>query len=270
MIKKDTSHWIDQTEISTYLVDVRRFPTLSREEENRLIEKIRTGCNKSKERLIYSNLRFVISMAKQYQNQGLDISDLISEGNYGLIKAAERFDYENSTVRFLSYAVWWVKQSILQSLHDNARAIRLPVNIINDLNKQRKEAALNYQNEGVVTIKDGAKELPLIPTVSQLDQPLDEEGNSYHDVIEDVNAERPDIIFADDRLMLIEKLKTILAKLNESERYVITKYFGLDGDALTLQDISEELELTKERVRQIKEKAIQKLRFYSTNLFELL
>lgn len=264
MIKKDTSHWIDQGEISNYLYDVRRFATLSREEETALIEKIKQGDEKSKELLIYSNLRFVISMAKQYQNQGLDISDLISEGNYGLIKAAERFDYDQTTVRFLSYAVWWVKQSILQSLHDNARTIRLPVNIINELNKQRRDAPREYNPD------EDVKTMPLLPTVSQLDKPLDEDGNSYHDIIEDGNAERPDLIFADDRLLLIERLKGILSKLNESERYVITKYFGLDGDALTLQDISEDLELTKERVRQIKEKAIKKLRFYSTNLFELL
>lgn len=266
MIKKDTSHWIDQNEISTYLYDVRRFAPLTREEETNLIAKIKQGCERSKEQLIYSNLRFVISMAKQYQNQGLDIADLISEGNIGLVKAAERFDYDQSNVRFLSYAVWWIKQSILQSLHDNSRVIRLPVNRINDMNKERKDVPAGT----VPSTDENEKPKIHLPTVSQLDRPLDEEGNTYHDVIEDVSAERPDLAFADDRTMLLERLKTILAKLNDSERYVITKYFGLDGEALTLQDISEDLELTKERVRQIKEKAIKKLRFYSTNLFELL
>jgi RNA polymerase primary sigma factor len=265
MIKKNTSHWIDQTEISTYLYDVRRFSALTRDEEAKVIERIKQGCEKSKERLIYSNLRFVISMAKQYQGQGLDLPDLISEGNLGLVKAAERFDYDQSEVRFLSYAVWWIKQSILQSLHDNARTIRLPVNIINEINKLRKDAPKEY-------VEDTEKSLAIanLPKITLLDQPMDEEGNSFHDIIEDESVERPDLAFSDDRTQLVERLKNILSKLNESEKYVVIKYFGLEGEPLTLQDISEDLDLTKERVRQIKEKAIKKLRFHSTSLFELL
>jgi RNA polymerase primary sigma factor len=168
---KDTSHWIDQSEINLYLYDVRKYPALTREEEFKLIDKIKTGCQKSKDLLIYSNLRFVISMAKQYQNQGLSLSDLISEGNYGLIKAAERYNYDQTNVRFLSYAVWWVKQSMLQSLHENSRAIRLPVNIINEMNKLRKETPKEYsadENETPTSILG-------LPTITYLDAPFDDD-----------------------------------------------------------------------------------------------
>ena len=265
MIKKDTSHWIDQTEIINYLQDVRKYSTLTREEEYVLIEKIKTGCNKSKDLLINSNLRYVISMAKQYQNQGLSLPDLINEGNYGLVKAAERYDYNQKETRFLSYAVWWIKQSIMQSLHENSRMIRLPVNKINNLTEAKKMVAAEHLENC------NPYDLLMLPQVSaHLDQPLDEDGNSYHDIVEDHMAERPDVKFVDDKFLLIERLKQILINLNKSERYVITKYFGLDGDPVTLEDISEELDLTKERVRQIKEKAIKKLRYHSAGLFELL
>jgi len=263
MTKQNTAHWIDQREIITYLQDVRKYPTLTREEELELIQLIKSGCQKSKDRLIYSNLRFVITMAKQYVGQGLDLNDLISEGNYGLIKAAERYDYDQTDVRFLSYAVWWVRQSILQSLHENSRSIRLPVNKINELNEFRK----TLQQETYDIDPNAAL---MLPTVGQLDQPIDDEGNSFYDIIQDDSCERVDLKFPDDRTQLILKLKTLLNKLNESERYVITKYFGLDGEPLTLQDISDDLELTKERVRQIKEKGIKKLRYNCAGLFELL
>lgn len=263
MTKLNTAHWIDQREITTYLQDVRKYSTLTREEETTLIQKIKTGCGKSKDRLIYSNLRFVITMAKQYVNQGLDLNDLISEGNFGLIKAAERYNYDQTDVRFLSYAVWWIRQSILQSLHENSRVIRLPVNKINDLNEYKR----NLEPE---LIDSNPHATLMLPTVGQLDQPIDNEGGSFYDIIQDNNSERIDLNYPDDRTQLIKQLKNLLNNLNDSEKYVITKYFGLDGDALTLQDISDDLELTKERVRQIKEKAIKKLRYNCAGLFELL
>lgn len=265
-MKLNTSHWIDQNEIISYLVDVRRYETLSKEQEVELLVKIRNGCQKSRDKLITSNLRFVISVAKNYQNQGLPFLDLISEGNYGLLKAAEKFDYTQNEVRFLSYAVWWIKQSILSSLHDNSRTIRFPVNVINELNKMRKAKVDEYNEQEV---ENPVKAMAL-PTVDRMDQPYDEEGGTMHDVIEDKSCERPDMRFADDKIILSQRLKLILSNLNTSEQYVITKYFGLDCDQLTLQDISEDMQLTKERVRQIKEKAIKKLRFYSKELFELL
>ncbi len=265
MIKDNTSHWIDQSEITNYLHDVRKYPTLTREQELELIKKIRNGCEDSKNTLINSNLRFVITTAKHYQNQGLALSDLISEGNYGLIKAAHRFDYENTSVRFLSYAVWWVKQSILQSLHENSRTIRLPVNIINEMAKLRKEKPKETDREN-----ESPTQILGLPTITYLDTPFDDEGNTMHDLVEDVNSVRPDVFFVDDQDSLINKLRSVLSNLTQSEQFVITKYFGLDGEPLTLQDISEDLNLTKERVRQIKEKAIKKLRFHSRELFELL
>jgi RNA polymerase primary sigma factor len=266
MIKDNTSHWIDQSEITNYLYDVRKYPVLTREQEVELIAKIKNGCQKSKKLLIYSNLRFVISMAKQYQNQGLTLSDLISEGNYGLVKAAERFNYDQTAVRFLSYAVWWVKQSMLQSLHENSRTIRLPVNIINEMNKLRKETPKEYGDE-----KGTPNDILGLPTMSYLDAPFDgDDGSSMYELIEDVNCQRPDLLFNDDNDTLLNRLKGVLNNLTDSEQYVVAKYFGLDGEPLTLQDISDDLSLTKERVRQIKEKAIKKLRFYSKDLFELL
>ena len=198
MTKQNTAHWIDQREIITYLQDVRKYPTLTREEELELIQLIKSGCQKSKDRLIYSNLRFVITMAKQYVGQGLDLNDLISEGNYGLIKAAERYDYDQTDVRFLSYAVWWVRQSILQSLHENSRSIRLPVNKINELNEFRK----TLQQETYDIDPNAAL---MLPTVGQLDQPIDDEGNSFYDIIQDDSCERVDLKFPDDRTQLILK-----------------------------------------------------------------
>ncbi len=265
MIRKNTLHYIDQAEIGIYLYDVRKYDTLTREEEYVLIEKIRDfGCKKSEKELIYANLRYVITMAKQYQNQGLNLADLVSEGNYGLIKAAKKFDYTQKEVRFLSYAVWWIKQSITQSLHENSRIIRLPVNVINDISKKKQAIRKEYDDDSSIIVKMG------LPVIKYLAEPIDREGNLLNDIIEDKNSERPDIVFADDKMLLLEKLKNILNRLSKSEQYIIMKYFGLDGDPLTLKDISGDLGLTKERVRQIKERCIKKLRNYSVELFDLL
>jgi RNA polymerase primary sigma factor len=267
-MKNNTSHFINQSKINSSLQDVRKYTTLTREEENKLIIKIRNGCEKSKELLIYSNLRYVIKMAKKYQNQGLDIIDLISEGNYGLIKASERFDYNQTDVRFLSYAIWWIKQSMLQSLHENSRSIRLPVNIINEMNTLRKKMPNEFNEVNTPESILG------LPTIKYLDAPLNdnEDGSAFlYDTIEDKSAKRPDLIFDDDRKAIDNHLKKILSNLNDSEKYVAIKFFGLDGqNSLTLQDISDDMDLTKERVRQIKERAVKKLRFYAKDLFELL
>jgi RNA polymerase primary sigma factor len=260
---KNTSHWIDQNEIHSYLLDVKKYNVLTREEERMVINKIKEGCQKSKDLLIYSNLRYVITVAKQYLNQGVSLSDLISEGNYGLLKAAEKYNYEQTEVKFLSYAIWWVKQSMIQSLNEHSRTIRLPVNVINDIYKHNKEPQKEISD-------DMPKNIVGLPKINRLDDPIDDDGNSYHDIIADNSAVRADLTFADDKEILNNQLNKILGNLTNYEQYVVKKYYGLDGDCLTLQDISEDLELTKERVRQIKEKAIKKLRFYSTELFELL
>ena len=263
MTKQTTNHYIDQKEIQAYLYDVRKYKALTKAEEIELIKKIKSGCEESKKLLIYTNLRFVIKMAKQYKNQGLDFADLVSEGNYGLLKAAERYNYEQDDVRFLSYAVWWVRQSILQSLHENSRIIRLPVNIINEATKLSKKNITNDDNLDVAH--------PLIGKsgITRFDIEMGD-GGSLYDIIEDPNTIRPDIKFSTDEEHLLLKLKSLLNHLNESEQLIIIKYFGLDGEPVTLQDISEDIGLTKERVRQIKEKALKKLRYHSKELFNLL
>lgn len=262
---KDTTHWINQGEINTYLQEVRKHKALTKNEEIKLIELIQGGCEKSKEKLIYSNLRFVISMAKQYQHMGLSLSDLISEGNYGLVKAALRFDFSQKDVRFLSYAVWWVKQSIIQCLMEHSRTIRLPANVVNDLNKLKKEQTSD-DNFNYESLNDKLG----LPTMSYLDAPIGEDGGDMYGLIEGDEKSRPDVILEENQEMLLNALRRIMVKLSHPERYVISNYFGLEGHAMTLQDISEELELTKERVRQIKERGIKKLRFYSKELFNLL
>jgi RNA polymerase primary sigma factor len=265
--KTDTSHWIDQREIANYLHDVRKHEPLSRLEESLLLKQIRLGDKSAKEKLIYANLRYVITVAKQYQNQGLTIEDLISEGNFGLLKAAERFNYEQDEVRFLSYAVWWIKQSIIQSLHDNSRMIRLPINVINDVRKAKKEAQKNFNEQ---THAENLTAFSSLPSVERLDDRYDEDGLSLYDIIEDASSIRPDDAYDNDKVNLSRALAQVLKQLTETEKLVVTRYFGLDGDECTLQEISEDLGLTKERVRQIKEKAIKKLRFYSGGIFDLL
>lgn len=265
--KIDTSHWIDQREIANYLQDVRKHEPLSRLEEHNLLKEIRSGVKGAKDKLIYANLRYVITVAKQYQNRGLSFQDLIAEGNFGLLKAAERFNYDQTEVRFLSYAVWWVKQTILQSLHDNSRMIRLPINVINDVNKANKAAQKNFNEQ---THMENANAYAKLPSVGRLDDRYDEDGLSLYDIVEDVSSIRPDDAYDNDKTNLTLALAKVLKQLTDTEKLVITRYFGLDGDESTLQEISEDLNLTKERVRQIKEKSIKKLRFYSGGIFDLL
>jgi RNA polymerase primary sigma factor len=260
---QNTSHWIDQTEIRAYLADVKKYKVLTKQQEHDLLDKIKTGCKESKELLIKSNLRYIITVAKKYMNKGLPLADLINEGNYGLLKAAERYNVEQRDVRFLSYAIHWIKQSIIQALNEDSRLIQLPVNIINDLAKSKSNTFLESGAEV-------DKKIQNLPQMFFLDTNIDEDGGTYHDIIEDKMACRVDLAFPDDRNVISGQLNEILDKLKDNEQYVIKKYFGLDGDALTLQDISEDMKLTKERVRQIKERAINRLRFYSQDLFELL
>lgn len=262
-MKLDTSHWINQSEILSYLTDVKRFNVLTREEENEVIRQINKGDEKAKDLLVVSNLRFVISIAKQYLHKGMDLKDLISEGNYGLMKALEKYDTNQTDVRFLSYAVWWIRQSILQSLNEQSRSIRLPVNVINDMYKINKQAdKIGEFNPDFVKIT--------IPVVETLDKPSDDEGYALHDVIADQDAVLADSTLEVEKENLNYALISLLDSLNVDEKQVITRYFGLYDKESTLQEIAEDLDLTKERVRQIKEKAIKKLRFNSYKLFELL
>jgi RNA polymerase primary sigma factor len=265
-MKEKSSIPINQEEISNYLKDIRKLKVMTPERERELAERMLSGFITEEEtkeiqkELLEGNLRFVITVSKQYQNQGLDLPDLIAEGNLGLMKAIEHFDWSKQ-LRFISYAVWWVRQSILQSLNENARTIRLPVNVVQELHKAKKE----LEKAGV--------ELPEkfinLPYTVNLDSPLNEEGDTLLDVLNNPNADLADANLSTEQT-LKEKLLSMLDVLDEREKIIIQDYFGLSGSTRTLEDIGNDFDLTKERVRQIKEKALRKLRNETAILFEYL
>ncbi len=260
--------------LDKYLQEIGKVDLLSPEDEIQLAIKIRKGDRNAFEQLTKANLRFVVSVAKQYQNQGLSLGDLINEGNLGLIKAATRFD-ETRGFKFISYAVWWIKQSILQALAEQSRIVRLPLNRVGTLNKIGKAYSnLEQEYEREPNSSELAKELQIDSNeVTEalkisgrhisMDAPLTQgDENRLLDVIE--NEEYP----APDHLLMNESLKTeinrILSTLSDREAEVIKFYFGLNKEhSLTLEEIGERFNLTRERVRQIKEKAIRRLRHAS-------
>lgn len=265
-MKEKTVIPINQEEISIYLKDIRKLKVMTVEREKELAAKMLSGklskfeIEQIKQEILEGNLRFVITVSKQYQNQGLDLPDLIAEGNYGLLKAIENFDWSKN-LRFISYAVWWIRQSILQSLNENSRTIRFPVNVVQELHKAKKEQE--------ITGEELSDKFANLPYTVDLDTPLNEEGDTLMDVIVNPNVERPDsIISTEDTLK--DKLISMLDVLDERERIIIEDYFGLTGNTRTLEDIGNDFELTKERVRQIKEKALRKLRNESGVLFDYL
>lgn len=257
---------LNQEEIQMYLKDIRKIKVMTPDRERELSEMMCSGnCTDAEKHAIYQellegNLRFVITVAKQYQNQGMELGDLIAEGNLGLMKAIKNFDWTKK-LRFISYAVWWIKQSIIQSLNENSRMIRLPVNVVQDLQKAKKESQKNN------TELDGR--FTSLPKVIDLDMNINEEGDTLVDLIENTNAVQPDEGF-DTAEMLKEKLRDIMKILDERERLIVEDYFGLSGTPRTLEDIGQDFNLTKERVRQIKEKALRKLRNESSVLFDYL
>ena len=257
---------INQEEIQHYLKDIRRIKVMTPDREKELAVKMKDDDTPKRERekieseLLVGNLRFVITVAKQYQNQGLDLSDLIAEGNLGLMKAIKNFDWHKD-LRFISYAVWWVKQSIIQSLNDNARTIRLPVNVVQDLHKAKKEIA--------ITGKELELKFSSLPSMIDLDMTINDEGDTLVDMIANPNALAPDAGF-NTKDMLKNKLISLLNVLDEREKVIIEDYFGLSGTPRTLEDIGGDFGLTKERVRQIKERALRRLRNESSELFDYL
>jgi RNA polymerase primary sigma factor len=274
MSKKFVNFDSDDT-IAKYFKDVRKSVILTPKEEVELAKRIKNGDTKAIDELVEANLKFVISIAKEYQGQGLQLSDLISEGNYGLIKAANRFDHKRG-FRFISYAVWWVKQSIIQSLNDNARTVRLPANVINKLSYLSKEIAkFEYANErepvfGEIFDKDKeAMVLLSFPKIASLNDSINEEGDELIELIAGDDGQ-------EDQLLIDERVKSELNKtldiLDERERKIIECYFGIniDTEAMTLEAIGERYGLTKERIRQIKEKAIRKLRHNAHDLYNLM
>jgi RNA polymerase primary sigma factor len=266
MKDKNLSIPINQEEISTYLKDIRKLKVMTPERERELSEKICSNQISEFERaqiykeLLEGNLRFVITVAKQYQNQGLELSDLVAEGNIGLLKAIQNFDWTKK-LRFISYAVWWIRQSILQSLNENARTIRLPVNVVQELFKEKKSVD---KNGGELSEK-----FAMLPSIVDLDRQINEDGDTLLDMIVDQNAEMPDEVF-NTKEILKEKLFGIMRVLDEREKSIVEDYFGLSGQTRTLEDIGNDFNLTKERVRQIKEKALRKLRNESSDLFEYM
>jgi RNA polymerase primary sigma factor len=260
--------------ISKYFKDVRKSVVLTPKEEISLAKRIKNGDEKAIEELVNANLKFVISIAKEYQGQGLALSDLISEGNYGLVKAATRFDYKRG-FRFISYAVWWVKQSIIQGLNDNARVVRLPANVINKISKLNKEIAkFEHINErepifGEIVDEEVSVELLRYPKCASLNEYINEEGDELIELIPG-EEQQEDKIEVDERIK--KQLGKTLSVLDERERNIVECYFGIDTDCepMTLEAIGEKYSLTKERIRQIKEKAIRKLRHNAHDLYDLI
>jgi len=260
--------------LDLYLREIGATPLISPKEEVELAKRIRQGDDQALEKLTKANLRFVVSVAKQYQNQGLSLSDLINEGNIGLIKAAKRFD-ETRGFKFISYAVWWIRQAILQSLAEQSRIVRLPLNRVGTLHKIGKISNSLEQEYGRAPSPDEiARELELSEAeVSDtlkisnshlsLDAPFSvSEDNSLIDVLEDEFQPAPDRDLLEESLRI--EIERALDSLAPREAEVVNLYFGLHQDkALTLEEIGARFNLTRERVRQIKEKAIRRLRHAS-------
>ena len=257
---------INQEEIYSYLKDIRKIKVMTPERERELsaimAQPTTTLAQKKliEKEIVEGNLRFVITVAKQYKNQGLDLADLVAEGNLGLIKAINNFDWSKN-LRFISYAVWWVKQSILQSLNEHARTIRLPVNVVQELYREKKSV-----EQGIGELSD---KIASLPSMILLDRTINEEGDTLMDIIPNNDAHSPDEAF-NGKELLKEKLMEILGVLDERERLIIEDYFGLSGNTRTLEDIGGDFNLTKERVRQIKEKALRKLRNEGSVLFDYI
>jgi len=263
--------------ISKYFKDVRKSKLLTPEEEVKLAIRIQDGDERAVENLCYSNLKFVISVAKEYQGQGLSLADLISEGNLGLVKAAKRFDHTRG-FRFISYAVWWVRQSITQSLNDNSRMIRLPSNQIKRISDMKKDVEkFQFENErapvyGEISDNEGNLiNLLSGPTCSSFNETINEEGDELYILLEDKESAIEDNFYGVDERVK-DEIDNVLSTLSEREREIIESYYGINReyDGMTLEAIGDKYKLTKERIRQIKEKAIRKIRHNAHGLFDAL
>lgn len=262
--------------LDKYLQEIGRVELITADEEVRLAQRIRVGDKAALERLTKANLRFVVSVAKQYQNQGMSLPDLINEGNMGLIKAAERFD-ETRGFKFISYAVWWIRQSILQALAEQARIVRLPLNKIGTINKinrayseleqrlERPPSAEELAEELEVSVNDIRNSMKNNGRHVSMDAPLvadDQSSSSMYDILPN------DALPGPEKNLVLESLRKdierSLSTLTSREGDVVRLYFGLNGKhPMTLEEIGERFELTRERVRQIKEKAIRRLKHTS-------
>ena len=263
--------------LEKYLQEISKEAMISAEEEVELAQRIKKGDQKALERLTKANLRFVVSVAKQYQNQGLSLPDLINEGNLGLLKAAERFD-ETRGFKFISYAVWWIRQSILQAISEQSRIVRLPLNQVGSVNKINREINRFEQlNERRPSVDEIAEKVDL--PQDKIDEALNINGhqisvdapfvegedNSLLDVMANGDAPMADTSLVEESLR--SEIQNALNALNERERNVVEASYGINQPELTLEEIGTKFGLTRERVRQIKEKAIRKLRNSKANKF---
>jgi len=265
----------ESASLDKYLQEIGHEELLSADEEVELAQRIRKGDRKALEKLTKANLRFVVSVAKQYQNQGLSLPDLINEGNVGLIKAAEKFD-ETRGFKFISYAVWWIRQCILQAIAEQSRIVRLPLNQVGSVNKinralnkfeqenERRPSADEIADKINMPEEKIADAMKINGRHVSVDAPLTEgEDNSLLDILS--NDDTPQT----DRMLVMESLRdeiaAALSTLNERERSVLECFFGIGRPEMTLEEIGERFGLTRERVRQIKEKAIRRLRHNTNN-----
>ena len=274
MLKQSKRFRDEEQSLDLYLREIGKTPLITANEEIELAKRIKKGDNIALEKLTKANLRFVVSVAKQYQNQGLSLADLINEGNIGLIKAAKRFD-ETRGFKFISYAVWWIRQAILQALAEQSRIVRLPLNRVGTLHKigkisssleqeyGREPSANEIAQELELTEKEVADTLKISNSHLSLDAPFStSEDNSLIDVLEDEFQPSPDECLLDESLRV--EIEKALDTLTPRESEVINLYFGLTQEKpLTLEEIGARFSLTRERVRQIKEKAIKRLRHAS-------
>lgn len=265
----------ESASLDKYLQEIGREEMISTEEEVELAQRIRKGDRKALEKLTRANLRFVVSVAKQYQNQGLSLPDLINEGNLGLIKAAEKFD-ETRGFKFISYAVWWIRQSILQAIADQSRIVRLPLNQVGSVNKINRELSRFEQEFERRPNAEELSERTDLP-LEKIDEALS--VNTHHVSVDAPFAEGEDNSLLDimvnddspmaDRQLVVESLRSeikhALKLLNERERNVVEAFFGIGQPEMTLEEIGSRYGLTRERVRQIKEKAIRRLRNSTKN-----
>ncbi|MFZ5623003.1 MAG: sigma-70 family RNA polymerase sigma factor [Gemmatimonadota bacterium] len=261
----------DEGSLDQYLRDISRYPLITQAEEVNLARRIREGDQEAFDKLVRSNLRFVVSVAKKYQNQGVSLADLINEGNLGLMRAATKFD-ETKGIKFISYAVWWIRQAILQALAEQSRIVRVPLNRAGTLHRIGKRSSMLLQElgreptpseiaEGMdISMEEVQKTLSISQSHLSLDAPLTPgEDNRLLDYLPDTQNRGPDADTFEHALS--ESIEQLLGTLKERESKILRLYFGLDGpEPMTLEEIGSLLGITRERVRQIKEKALNRLR----------
>ena len=268
----------ESASLDKYLQEIGREDLISVEEEVELAQRIRNGDQRALDKLTRANLRFVVSVAKQYQNQGLSLPDLINEGNLGLIKAAQKFD-ETRGFKFISYAVWWIRQSILQALAEQSRIVRLPLNQVGSLNKiskelskfeqenQRRPSAEELANRLDIPVEKISSTISVSGRSISVDAPFAEgEDNCMLDVL--TNDDSPMADSSLNQESLSKEVDRALNQLHDSEREILKMFFGIGCQEMTLEEIGDKFDLTRERVRQIKEKAIRKLKGQKSRLLK--